>query len=272
MNAKFTIMISKLPPHPCLSKIVDYYWIEQNGSNRVRVLPDGTASIVFNLGSPVNIFGINGEYKNLESQFMIGTQKKYYILEEVNNTFLVGIKFTQGGAYSMIRKPMKDFSDKLVDLEEVVDCDVREIRKQIRKAKGESEIKKLLDYFMIIKTDMIEGNIKVVDTALKEVKENSSPALIKSFCEKENISNKHLISLFNKKVGVSPKLLQRLNKFTKVIFAVQNRKDFNWSELAYEFNYYDQAHLINEFKSFSGISPKVYLRNKDVSGLRISDV
>ncbi len=261
-------MITKLPPHPCLTKIVDYYWIEQNGSNRVRVLPDGTASIVFNLGSPVNVFWINGDYRNLDNQFMIGTQKKYYILEEVNNTFLVGIKFTQGGAYHMIKKPMKEYSNKLVDLQEVVDCDIKEIRKQIRKARDSSEIKKLLDYFMLIKTDMLDGNIKVVDNALKEVKENSSPALIKSFCEKENISNKHLITLFNKKVGLSPKILQRLNKFTKVIYAVQNRKQFNWTQLAYEFNYYDQAHLINEFKSFSGISPKEYCRNK-ISGLRI---
>ena len=116
---------------------------------------------------------------------------------------------------------------------------------------------------------MLEDNMEVVENALREVKDNTSPSLIKSFCEKQNISNKHLISLFNKKVGVSPKLLQRLNKFTKVIFAVQNRKHFNWSELAYEYNYYDQAHLINEFKSFSGISPKVYLRNKNINGLRI---
>jgi len=78
-----------------------------------------------------------------------------------------------------------------------------------------------------------------------------------------------LISLFNKKVGLSPKLLYRINKFKKVIDLLQGNKKVNWTEVAYECNYYDQAHLINEFKRFSGLSPTEYLENENAIDLRV---
>ncbi len=50
---------------------------------------------------------------------------------------------------------------------------------------------------------------------------------------------------------------------------MQKQSCVNWPEIAYECQYYDQAHLINEFKSFSGLSPKKYFENENAKGLRV---
>lgn len=234
----------------------------------MRVLPDGTASIMINLGSPINIYGINGDYKGLQSNFLVGPQKKYYFLEETEKTFVVGIKFTLEGANTLIKGNMKDFSGKVKEINELVDWDTESLVKKIRNSESDGDIKRLLDHCIILHSDTVDGYLPVVNKAIKNIKEDYSPSLIKNICERENISNKHLISLFSRKVGVSPKLLQRLNKFTKVIYAVQNRKRYNWVDLAYEYNYYDQSHLINDFRNFSGLSPREYNRENSY-GLRI---
>ena len=39
------------------------------------------------------------------------------------------------------------------------------------------------------------------------------------------------------------------------------------ADLAYEFNYYDQSHFINEFKRFTGLSPTQYMKDR----LRVED-
>ncbi len=262
-------MITKISPHPCLEKTIDYYWIEKSGSSNVKILPDGTTSIIFNIGSPITFADSVGDSKKLSDNLIIGTHKKYYVIKEKTDTHIVGIKFKQGGAYNFFKLPMMQFSNKIVNLTDILNGETEQLRGKLMGAGDDEAIRKILDYYFLIKVDLLEGAYNVVDSAINEVKAEGAPVSIKNFCESENISNKHLISLFNKKVGLSPKLVHRINKFIKVIELLQKKRNVNWPEIAYECQYYDQAHLINEFKSFSGLSPKKYFENENASGLRV---
>ncbi len=262
-------MITKISPHPCLEKTVDHYWIEKNGRSNVKMLPDGTNSIMFNLGTPFTIVGSNVNNKKLADSVFIGTHKKYYLLKEHKETHIIGIKFKQGGAYHLFKFPMMKFSNKIVNLTDLLNGESEKLRDMLIKAESPEEVKKVLDYYLFIKVDMINGASDVVDFVISKVKANGSPASIKELCQAANISNKHLISLFNKKVGLSPKLIYRINKFKKVIDLIEKKPQVNWPEIAFECHYYDQAHLINDFKHFSGTSPCKYYKNENTDGIRV---
>ena len=208
-------MITKISPHPCLKKTVDHYWIEKNGRSNVNMLPDGTTSIMFNLGSPFTIRGSNVNDKKLSESILIGTHKKYYSLKEKKGTHIIGVKFTQGGAYHLFKFPMMKFSNRIVNLTDLLNGESEQLRDMLIKAETAEEVKKILDYYLFIKVDMLNGASEVVDFVIEKVNANGSPTSIKELCQVANISNKHLISLFNEKVGLSPKLIHRINKFTK---------------------------------------------------------
>ncbi len=262
-------MITKISPHPCLDKTIDHYWIEKSDRSNVKILPDGTTSIIFSIGSPIGISDANGDTKKLSDNLIVGTHKKYYVINAKIGTHIVGIKFKQGGAFNFFKLPMMQFSNKIVNLTDVLNGETEKLRGKLIGAKDDEAIRKVLDYYFLIKVDMLEEAYNVVDFAINEVKADGKPTSIKDVCETANISNKHLISLFNQKVGLSPKLIQRINKFIKVIDLMQKQSCVNWPEIAYECQYYDQAHLINEFKSFSGLSPKKYFENENAKGLRV---
>lgn len=262
-------MITKIYPHPCLAKTVDYYWVEKNGRGNVKILPDGTTSIMFNIGSPISISDSNGKYKKFSDNLIVGTHKKYYVLKENKDTHVIGIKFKQGGAYNFFKLPMMQFSNRIVNLTDVLNGETEQLRSKLIQAPNAEDIKKVLDYYFFIKVDMLNRTTGIVDFAISKVKVNKSPTSIKDLCKAANISNKHLISLFNEKVGLSPKLIHRINKFIKVIELIQGQPIVNWPQIAYECNYYDQAHLINDFKSFSGLSPKKYYDHDNATGLRV---
>ena len=85
---------------------------------------------------------------------------------------------------------------------------------------------------------------------------------IKNLSHKTGITQKHLITLFRKYVGLSPKMFSRIYKFQKVIHLIGQEEKIDWSMLAYEGGYFDQAHFIKEFQAFSGINPTAYLEKR----------
>jgi len=207
--------------------------------------------------------------KTINNDILIGVQKKYFVISKDVDNYLIGVKFKQGEAYHFFKKPMLQFTNKFINLKDVFNTDTDALGEVLVRAENEDEIRKILNYFFFINVESLICESKVVDSVIQKVNVSSTALLIKDLCESENISNKHLISLFNKKVGLSPKLLYRINKFLKVIEILQTRTVVSWSQIAYECHYYDQAHLINEFKKFSGLSPNEYLENENAVGLRV---
>ncbi len=262
-------MLNKIAPHPSLEKIVDYYWIEKEGKSVIKVLPDGTTSIMFNLGNPMVINNTNGEHKFLEENCVIGAHKRFYMVEKEDGAHTIGIKFKQGGAYSYFKFPVSQFSNKIINLNDILNGETVRLRETLMKVEGEQSVKRILDRYLLMKVDSPNGNFDIVDFAISKVKVNGSPALIKNLCQAANISNKHLISLFNEKVGLSPKLIYRINKFLKVVEMIQSEDDVNWQDIVYQCHYYDQAHLINDFKHFAGLSPTKYQRNENIDDLHL---
>jgi len=84
----------------------------------------------------------------------------------------------------------------------------------------------------------------------------------KELSDQIGYSQKHFIDLFKKQVGVSPKQYFRIIRFQKVIQEIEANPAIQWSHIAAESGFYDQAHFINEFKSFSGFTPNEYMERK----------
>lgn len=77
--------------------------------------------------------------------------------------------------------------------------------------------------------------------------------------DKVGLSQRRFIELFRKEIGLTPKLFCRLQRFRKIITATQNQRTVDWADLALSRGYCDQAHLIHEFREFSGLTPGEYL-------------
>ena len=79
---------------------------------------------------------------------------------------------------------------------------------------------------------------------------------IEDLATQTGFTRKHLGNLFQQQVGLSPKSLARIHRFRGAL-ALLNSGDGQvpWAELAEQCGYYDQSHLINEFRRFTGFSP-----------------
>lgn len=73
------------------------------------------------------------------------------------------------------------------------------------------------------------------------------------------LSTRQFQRRFRRQFGYSPKRYQRYSRMLGMIQALRsgNIKAHNLADLAAEFGYYDQSHLVREFKAFVGLSPTV---------------
>ena len=72
-------------------------------------------------------------------------------------------------------------------------------------------------------------------------------------------SHKHLIAKFTQQVGLTPKTAARLVRLDHVLARVRRDGSARWDQVATEGGYADQAHLIRDFRAFTGITPTAYL-------------
>jgi AraC-like DNA-binding protein len=64
--------------------------------------------------------------------------------------------------------------------------------------------------------------------------------------------------LFSRYVGVSPKWVIRRYRLHELLEQMHSGRHLDWAQVAIDLGYFDQAHLINDFKSITGYAPTEY--------------
>ena len=78
-----------------------------------------------------------------------------------------------------------------------------------------------------------------------------------------NVKKRTLQRIFNKYVGVSPKWVIQRYRLHEALAKLEQGTPVNWTILALDLGYSDQAHFINDFKRLVGKSPAKYTRNPE---------
>jgi AraC-like DNA-binding protein len=74
------------------------------------------------------------------------------------------------------------------------------------------------------------------------------------------VSERHLRRVFRETVGVSPKVFAKLTRFHRALRAARGEDGHaSWASIAALAGYYDQSHLIAEFRAIAGVTPRALL-------------
>jgi AraC-like DNA-binding protein len=113
----------------------------------------------------------------------------------------------------------------------------------------------IVEKFLLARIRPVEPD-KMVLAALALIHKSRGTIRIKELADQLNTSQSPLEKRFRQAVGTSPK------KFASIVrlkLAIQMKDSTSsLTELSYELGFYDQAHFIKEFKSFTGDTPENY--------------
>ena len=84
-------------------------------------------------------------------------------------------------------------------------------------------------------------------------------ASVNAVADDLGVSERHLRRVFRETVGVSPKAFATLTRFHRALRAAREDGHGSWASIAAVAGYYDQAHLIADFRAIAGVTPRALL-------------
>jgi AraC-like DNA-binding protein len=99
---------------------------------------------------------------------------------------------------------------------------------------------------------------KVVKSTVETILNANGQFSVNEFSQNNNINRRHLTRKFSTAIGLSPKQLAKTIRIQTALKAMLNNEHTSLTDLAYENEYFDQAHFIKEFKEFTGLTPKEF--------------
>jgi len=163
------------------------------------------------------------------------------------------------GAYALLGLPMDELSGQLVDVVDVVGADGRRLGEQLRETASWRRRFALVDQFLLGRLDRGPRPSPEVGRAWERLVATGGAVPIGQLAKDVGWSHKHLIARFTRQVGLRPKTAARLVRFDGVWRRLDQRRPLDWGQVAAEVGYADQAHLIRDFRQFTGTTPTEFL-------------
>lgn len=75
-----------------------------------------------------------------------------------------------------------------------------------------------------------------------------------------NMSQQTLEVQFMNQVGIDPKTFCRLIRFKQAVELKKYKPSLTWTNIAHDCGFYDQMHMIKDFKNFTDLSPNAFMK------------
>ena len=250
--------------NPVLQTLIKYFWVlESNTSVSVRhkLLPVHNIDFIFNLSSPIE-YTVGGKTIPISTDFHFnGIRNKYYCVQQTGRLRVVGAAFFPTGLFPVVKRPVSEFTHETIKLDSVISNFSDELLEKVATMPTNREIVTTVETALADLVDISSTPDQDVQSLFRAF--SFSRDNIGDFCVHYGISQRKLERLFNKYIGASPKLFQRINRFNRIIRQLQMQKEGTLTACAYENDFFDQPHFVKEFKSFTGATPTEFLRQQN---------
>lgn len=252
------------PPHPNLNAIVKCHWTLEVSADleapKQRIIPDGCIEMYFILGDDVKRFTSETNFIMQPRTMVFGQITKPYFVQPTGYVDTFAVRFYPYGFANFISRPIHELADKetlLTDLFE--ENSVKDLEQKIIHATSTQSRIKAIENFLLGKLTeqpVLDNIVKSTLDALFSTKGSES---INSILKDDLSKRRNLERKFAHQVGISPKKLGRIIRLQAALKSILHNSGEKLTQIAYESEYYDQAHFIKDFKEFTGTSPKDYL-------------
>jgi len=186
----------------------------------------------------------------------VTTGKFTRLLEGRDRTF--GVKFNPGGFRPFLQAPVSSLTNCIVAANSIFGSDADALEARLIAAGEEEEMVEAANCFFQSRIPRPDETIQLAGRLVERILQEPDIKTVEGLADCSGLGKRSLQRIFNEYVGVSPKWVIRRYRLHELVERLNSGEELNWPDLALELGYFDQAHLINDFRVIVGRSPTGY--------------
>ncbi|MEJ5048996.1 helix-turn-helix domain-containing protein [Chryseobacterium culicis] len=247
-------------PQPELASFIKCYWTldspaEMNPQVQT-IVPDGCMEMIFHYGDLYNQY-IDGKAILQPRSCVFGQLTQPLQIEPTGITGIFSVRFHHDGFIPFATIPIKDMDNQAVPLEKLFEIHGTELEKNILQAITVQEKIDIIETFLRGRLDT-ETIDRIVQSTVDLLLNVDGKISVHELSRQTNINRRQLERKFSSAIGLSPKQLSKTIRLQTTLKHLLNKEYTSLTTLAYDSEYYDQAHFIKDFKEFTGLTPKEF--------------
>lgn len=257
-------------PHPDLESIISCYWTLEvpaaKDVQRQRIVPDGTIEMAFILGDDIKRYTSEEEFIIQPRSMVLGQIIDPFYIEPTGTVNTFAIRFYPYGFANFVSVSLKDLAKTETPIEMLFGEETaKKLEQDIIQARDAQQRIEIIETFLQNKLNEKTIVSNIASTTVDALLSTKGSASINDILEGNLSKRRQLERMFVKQVGISPKQLGKLIRLQSALKMLLNQEDESLTNIAYNNEYYDQAHFTKDFKEFTGVSPKEFLGNDNMA-------
>jgi AraC-like DNA-binding protein len=251
-------------PAAALDRFVRFYVqreVQIRGAPVIHPVAARAASMIeFDFADPVDVVSVDGRWRQKSPRFVVvgpNTHRKLDLhLHGSLNSFV--IMFQPDGLQRLFGLPTAEVTDRSFD----VQCVLGRYGLRAGQILGEAasfEARVRLANEWLFRQSLQAREVDAISEAANRMIRTGGRVDLLALADRVGLSSRQFARRFVQQVGMRPKLFARIARFEaalehKACFATKS-----WAEIAHEFGYYDQMHMVHDFSEFTGGTPSEIL-------------
>jgi AraC-like DNA-binding protein len=213
--------------------------------------------LVFHYGDLFTKYHPNGRSVFQPRSFIHGQLTRFIEIGGNGTVGVFSIRFHPQGLKSFVSISLNEINDSAVSIDQLWGAAARELEDRILHAGHNEDRVRIVEDFLLQKLSPSPVN-HLVGRSVTMIDQQKGLVSIDELSLRLNTSRRHLERQFISATGLSPKQYGRITRLQYILSLAEQGKFNTLTDLAYDAGFYDQAHFIKDFKTFTGLSPKQY--------------
>ena len=240
---------ARVAPSPALAGVVQHYWIVRwdlrgREPQVAETLPHPNVHLVIEPGRT----------------YIHGIQTGRFVRTLEGHSGVFGVKFRPGGFRPFLRRSVSTLRNGSLPACDVFDAAATSLADDVFAHQEDERMIAIVERFLLARLPPLDPNVERIARIVDDISTDRSITSVEQLLDRCLLEKRPLQRLFNEYVGVGPKWVINRYRLHEAIERLAEQAPLNWTELALELGYFDQAHFIRDFKAMVGRSPVAYMR------------
>jgi AraC-like DNA-binding protein len=241
----------QIPPSIELSHLIKHFLFLNKATQspcKLRLFSDGNTGIVFSTGGSLTL-----NARPLPSAFLYGQISDYKDIGCHALAELFIIVFRPDAFNRLFKIPADELKDKVLPLTDISNTLYRSVF-------NAPTINKKIALAEAFFNKLSPTANPLITASLDYILKQQGQVTINQLTSFTGLHPRQLERKFTTAIGLSPKKFSSITRMHGFLKQLRPKK-LSLTQSAYESGYYDQAHLIREFRQITGLTPSQYQKN-----------